>query len=512
MRPLLAAKFGDNVVQRIEDRLRAVSQLGTYHMHADFDRWVLRGTQNVSRALTSINPRSWLRQIGGVATLAADMPARAFRDGLTALRNPREFSRAYTEMIEGSGFFWNRFAESPSAMMSGLGSASGPVVGGGVGRESVLAAGRALRRGRPLEAARSLARVFDAVRIATWFDSMASRVAYLGWKAEAARVHPDWPEASRRSWALSQAEASVRRTQNTFSVTDSSAMSQKARLSPAWAPFVSFTGDSNKSLNMLVQAAATGDRKRLAAAAAVRALNAAWGGVVTAGVPLAGYLLVSAATGNTAGRERAKDKAWSDMGMAALRDLAGTVLFGDKLLDLAIGARKSYSGGPFETAAGGTFADLAQGLGDIATGVRTAVEARAEEDPEKMDEAIGRFMRAAEKAALGGLTLSGVPVAPVYRLGRNASRAATATHSEDLMAEWKTLDAIPEERRTEAQADRLSDLQLFRRRRQRAIQKARKAREDGDHAGAREWEQEVEAIALEFIGPDRAERRAGLQR
>ena len=169
----MAAKFGDDVPKRVEEMLREISSLGRYQPQSTAGRAVLGLTRNVSRALTSINYRSWARQLGGVMTLATEMPAAAYRAGLAGAFGKGVFE----EMTDASPFLWNRYAEAPSMMLSGLGQVGDVGSAATVGK-TLGAAGRSLRRGRVIEAAGTSMKALDAIRIASFFDSIAARVAW----------------------------------------------------------------------------------------------------------------------------------------------------------------------------------------------------------------------------------------------------------------------------------------------------------------------------------------------
>lgn len=466
LRPMLSEKFGDDVVKRFEERLRSASELGAYDLSADFDKWFLRLIQNTSRGMTALNKNTVLRQFGGVATMAAEMPVSAYTDGVAVLSDRKAARATYDEMIAESGLLRNRWALPPSALMTAFGAPGGAVASKAGAKASLAAAGRSLADVRPGRIKESLGdawgnftKVFDSIRVSSWADAQPAIVAWAGWKAEAQRLHPDWSHAQIMEFTREQAEASVRRTQNTFSVLDTSQFIKDSRHSAIKAAFVAFTGDSNKALNMLWQAGAARDGKKFATVASLRILNALWGAVVTTGVSDAIYTVSGALSGNDAGREQKDDARFQKMAVATGKELAGTLLGADKLVSMYQFADAAIS--PLETPAGSQIEDVASGMGKMARGVVEKVRAEYDNDPEKAEKAAKKFLHGLEDVAVGGSTLSGVPVGPAYRDAKNVKAAITAKHSDDLKAERSALRKIDEKERTPDQRRTLRRLERW---------------------------------------------------
>lgn len=527
MRPVIAEKFGDPMIARIEQRLRAASELGKYEVGAEVDRWFLRLVQNTSRALTSLSKNAWLRQLGGVASIAAEMHPRSYAAGVETVANPVTSRAVYKEMVKNSGFFWNRWAVAPSALMSGLGETHTATFSGSSAKAATAAAGRSLgAAGRSLverdvagvkehvvDTARQASRVFDAIRVSMYADSQAARVAWAGFKAEVERLHPDWSADRKMQYVREHAESTVRRTQNTFSVLDSSELTQDARKSAVKAAFVAFTGDSNKSLNQIAQATRTRDVKRLAGVSALRALNALWGAVVTAGTPLALYQVTSSITGNAAGKEQAEDRAKAAFADQLTREIFGTVFFGDRVYDLLAGAAKGVSDDAFESATGSYFSQAVTGIARIATGVYERATTAAEEDPAKAEKAVAKYMRGLEDVTLGVSVLGGVPLAPWYRDAKRVHQAANATHMDLIIHQRRKLKRVPEKERTHEQVVRLAELDRFMSRIYGDYrERANKLKKTGRGPEAEKVEAALEERARAFMGPRSADDRTALQR
>ncbi len=459
-RPLLADRFGDVAVRRIEQRLRSASELGKYDVGAEVDRWFLRAIQHTSRALTALSERVWLKQLGGVASISSEMSPRSFTAGLKVLENPAESRRIYQEMVRESGFFWNRWAVQPSALMSGLGETSLMSMSRGNAKQAIVASARSLRKGRPVESFHQAMRVFDSIRVAAYADSLPARVAWAGLKGEAEALHPNWSPEQKLAWVRKNAEAAVRRTQNSFSVLDSSELTQDARKSALKAAFVAFTGDSNKALNQIVRARTSGSGKRLAGVVAVRAINALWSAAVSAGMPYMVWTIASHFSSKSAGREQAAERAKAQFANNLTRDLLGTVWGLDRLYDL-ITAGGNLTKDPLQSPTGSEVAQVATGLGQFVTGVYDRASAAGDADPVKVERATDKYIKGLENVASGSMVLSGVPLTPVIRNVQTARKALNATYVNDLAYERRKLRSVPERSRTLEQRRRLAVLDAW---------------------------------------------------
>lgn len=277
-------RWGSGYNRAIEDYLRAISlaQEADMTTMGEFIRWT---NSNLATAKLGVNPGSWLKQLGGIPRLAAQMPTRAFLAGLGG------WSRVKTaDLIRQSGYFWERYVGNIAGRWTPIGGESYADIGktsGLLGLEDAAAnMVSAIQHRRPSDAKAALDNLRHAagtsLEVLNAFDAINAKIAYAGWLAEAKRKYPAWDAAEQQGWAMTHAVQSVRETQNSSSVLDAPLSGVRSR-GNVGASLLIFTSDTLKARNRL-EAAKRAGLDEFARHATAEAVNIVWSRGVSFGV------------------------------------------------------------------------------------------------------------------------------------------------------------------------------------------------------------------------------------
>jgi hypothetical protein len=235
---------------------------------------------NVSGALILLNPKTWLRQMGGVFRIASEMPVGAWANGVGTMlvmspKNRKDMARAIEEV---NGYFYDRHRRSQVGIFANVlgnpDNASDRWVAAlmSSGR-SLASVGENLAAGKLMEAARGvrdgtvpLSRVLkSADGMLRMIDRQIMLAAFLGSRAEVVRLNPDMDERATDVAAAKLAEQAFRRTQNVSDSLDDTVFAARQKFSQGLGRLMfPFSSDPLKGYNQLRRAFASGDASTIA--------------------------------------------------------------------------------------------------------------------------------------------------------------------------------------------------------------------------------------------------------
>ena len=282
---------GDSAVKRVEQIIYGLAdQRDTMDTAQKIGREVI---SNVAASKTTMNWKTWLRQVGGVFPLWTGMEGKYWAKGLKAA-----LDTGMEKDLEGrSGWFWNRWNGGPYSAYVGIQAIP---LGADVPGSAFKDAGRAtlkqlkmaaLQAGRLQmgEAGADIGGAYKAfkqlrssITVGNWFDSIPARVAYAGKLAEAKDIHPDWSLERQKNWAAKESADLFKTTQNTSDWMNASGWQQDASKNAALSPFLTFQSQPAKMTNLAITAFRQGGAARAKFIGAV-VMSAAWSAAVTGG-------------------------------------------------------------------------------------------------------------------------------------------------------------------------------------------------------------------------------------
>ncbi len=413
VREAISERHGVQVYKDIQAYLVSAS-LANERITSKGGKAAARLNQYAAVAFLGANVASWLRQLGGVSRLAAVMPKDAFAYGV---RHWHEMDM--TELELRSGYFWDRYQRSAAARFSLIGEQTRQ---NRVIMRSLDRAMQAGKQGKIVEMIRALQETAaGSLVVLNWFDSIAARVAMVGYLREADRVLGDRSDGEKHNWAVHQAQMAIRRTQNSSSVLDMPIGAIIGRDSPA-AFALLFSSDAAKQVNRIRMAYHSGDKRAFALHAGVEMFNILW----SRGVGMASYILLTAAGIALAGGDEDDYEALveraTDVGNNAAmlaRDILGVTVdpvITPRILDSITRPGATTLDVPFLSMLSG----VEQGIQEAATAVR-------ERDPEAVFFGLESLFR--EATAISGLN----PLAAPWRsVSRGVRRGADAPYTINL--------------------------------------------------------------------------------
>lgn len=403
----IANRFGDGAMKRIDRLLKDIG--GSDKREIDgLDRLVLALTRNTSRALTSVNPRSWMKNLGGIIKAMGEAEAGVVARGVARMGRKGLFE----DMLKHSAYLKHRYSLSSSQLAMGLPTSVDSLASWKVtGRAA--ASDLAALNVRDLFG-KSLPALIDHIRIAQWFDAAAARALWAGYELDPrGRNNP--------AWVAEQVERVMRRTANSSDVMDLSGLSAQYRKSAFGAPFLAFTSDANRSYNMLVRGFGQSKEKGAKAALAIVG-NALFSSAVTGLLGQGVYSAAAAAGGDDKEAEKRAEKAMADAAWNFVAELASPVM-ADRLVHMA---RASVEGWAYDS---GTDTPLSSQVSLTLKGgvgvVKEIAGAFSEASPKKRQAAMDRLIARMGDVAQGTMSLAGIPGANVVRQTKKAIDLAT---------------------------------------------------------------------------------------
>ena len=408
----------------------------------------VRASARVGRSLVQLFTASWLRNLGGLSMLKADMGRPLARAGIARMFGTpwseivaksqyirHEFGMSYVDMKgqdqaqlkSTQGSAWESFRRAATAAMRSLSRAKG-------GMASVRERGvtRTLRRlaHTTLDIlTKQVPDAFSGINILGWWAGLSARAAYAGWMHEARRIAPSrgWTPQQAESWALERIERTLRRTQGSNQSATRAEIQSDAR-GTIWQPFFMFTNDSFRQYNLLAQSViegaagyaaarregeSRGQALRRTRAARQLAANTLAGIVESAIIAAAvsGYwdpwAWMLGAEDEEKDKEQRQQRAW----WVFRRDLAGALLpgVGDRIVEGLQAYNSSRGGSVFEAMASNPLISAIGGIFDGGEQMARGLEETIEGDNRAGNSGEENTFKGLMRAAMSGGSLVGVP-------------------------------------------------------------------------------------------------------
>jgi hypothetical protein len=235
---------------------------------------------NVSGALITLNPKTWLRQMGGMVRLASEMPVGAWAAGVAqmAVMTPaarRDMAKAVESM---NGYFYDRHRRSQVGIFANvLGDPNTAkdrwASAAQSSARSMMALGESAAAGKLSRAARDLREgVMPISRVLKSADGMLRMIdrqimlaAFLGSRADVMSKNPSMTQAEADIAAARLAEMAFRKTQNVSDPLDDTVYAARQKFSQGIGRLMfPFSSDPLKGYNQLRRAFASGDPEQIA--------------------------------------------------------------------------------------------------------------------------------------------------------------------------------------------------------------------------------------------------------
>ena len=263
---------------------------------------------NVSGALITINPKTWLRQIGGVFRLASEMPAGAWAAGVgrMMIMSPSERAKMAQSIESMNGYFYDRHRRSQVGIFANvLGNPNNSkdrwTAALQSSARSFRAIGEDVAAGRFTQAARDvrdgllpISRVMkSADGVLRMIDRQIMLAAFLGARADVMKTNPSMSAAEADVAAARLAEYAFRKTQNVSDPMDDTVFAARQKFSQGIGRLMfPFSSDPLKAYNQMRRAIASRDPALIARTSAgitgniatAAAVNPLW---MTAGLAIA---------------------------------------------------------------------------------------------------------------------------------------------------------------------------------------------------------------------------------
>jgi hypothetical protein len=268
---------------------------------------------NISGALITLNPKTWLRQLGGAFRLMSEMPVGAWAKGIAQMTvmTPAQRRDMAREIESMNGYFYDRHRRSQVGIFanvlgdpntakdrwsSALASSARSMASLG---ESV-AAGKFSRAARDLrEGVMPISRVLkSADGVLRMVDRQIMLVAFLGSRADVVSRNPGIGNAEANLAAAKLAEQAFRKTQNVSDPLDDTVYAAQQKFSQGIGRLMfPFSSDPLKGYNQIRRAAASRDPALIAKTAAGVSANMALSAAVNPLWTAAGLAIANALGG-----------------------------------------------------------------------------------------------------------------------------------------------------------------------------------------------------------------------
>lgn len=229
VRKSATAQYGKQFITRIEDHLEALQDMGSPG-GGEVNRGLAKFLRNIQASFLGFNPRSMLKQFGGLFTASAEMSAEDLGKGMAGMgsKRIRELITKYSPKLRerydsaGAGIF------NPSFDLD----------------DGVLVAAKS-----------KLNKFHDtAMSGLTAFDRAISEAIWGAAEAEIKRSHPNLVGDSFYEKVALRAEEVVSRTQNVTSVIDMSGVALESRKNAFLKVATAFQSQGNAMYNMIRRA------------------------------------------------------------------------------------------------------------------------------------------------------------------------------------------------------------------------------------------------------------------
>jgi hypothetical protein len=438
----IAKKLGRDVNRQIEEVLTQANLL-LREPRTSGERVFSGLNRRYAKAVLSINPGTYLKQLGGVAKQAAVTYVRDMAHGIRDAS-----SEDVTRLFKTSPYFRRRHDQAIHRRYVPTLDEPSDLLGTPSVADSVRGKANPVRKIDTLQE-----RAFDRISLLDAFDSVASRVAIGSKLAEGRRI--GLVGAELEIFAITEAERVIRLTNNTSSVMDMSGLAREHR-GTAVSSLMMFTSDANKSANLLIQAALRkrGFGRALVAIASNNAIGAAVTAGMTAGLTRAVWEMIGVP-------EEERDKKNSTLVEAAalsfMRDSVGLVYGGGPLgealtraISRAVG-RATFQSPIIEPSTLATINDLIQSAVQITGNATDRIAEVLSEEQKTIRQSARERMKqddqlatASEKFVRSALKLRGIPLEPIIGIYNRVQRAVPEQASEKRKRELEYRRAMIE--------------------------------------------------------------------
>lgn len=251
---------------------------------------------NIAGANLTINPKTWLRQLGGIARLYTEMSTSAFAAGMASVTTmtPGAREEMALRIEEVNGYFYERHRRSQVGIFANV--LGDPRKGTEQWANALAAVGRAfatagddLAAGRFARAARDVRQGLSAftriLRSADMFlrtiDRQVMIAAFAGYRSELSRMNPRMTGEELDIAAAKMAERAFRRTQNVSDPLDDTVLAAEGKFDRGITRLLfPYSSDPLKGHNQLRRAFASRDAEKIAKATAGVGMNMLWSAAV----------------------------------------------------------------------------------------------------------------------------------------------------------------------------------------------------------------------------------------
>jgi hypothetical protein len=235
---------------------------------------------NISGALITLNPKTWLRQLGGAFRLMSEMPAGAWAKGVAQMvaMTPAQRRDMAREIESMNGYFYDRHRRSQVGIFANvLGDPNTAkdrwAASFSSSARSMAAVGESLAAGKFARAARDIREgVLPISRVLKTADGVLRTVdrqimlaAFLGSRADVMVRNPSMTPAEVNVAAAKLAELAFRKTQNVSDPLDDTVYAAQQKFSQGIGRLMfPFSSDPLKGYNQIRRAVASGDSALIA--------------------------------------------------------------------------------------------------------------------------------------------------------------------------------------------------------------------------------------------------------
>lgn len=455
----LKARGGKAAVEHLNATIERI--LGTRKTGEDtaVDKAAMILRKNVGAGLTAVSPQTFVRQFSVMPLLAAMHPedAAGAARGMTR-KGLRERAMASNGLIAQR----MHMADAARAASAGM---SNPLVDGANSRLKLRAAGgnfrnagRQLLRGQLTNAAgntlRGLGNVrdatFNAIRANGWADEQGVKFAFLIAEQQIDREHPNLNAADRERLIGERTAEMVYRYMNTYDVLGQS-MIRAGMDESAVGLMNMFSNDQTKQQNMLLRAAASGDKGLMARTTAALALSEAWSQLAPKVLMGIGATIWAKVSGSSQTEEERRKKFLEQLGWSGAQGLAGKVPI-PFLPDAIVDAAKAIATGRGDVNVSSPATSMVvQAINNAVRGAGAALDLlRYKPDPEKSAAAnykareriAQQLQDRMQNVARGGGVLAGVGIMPLVNFIRSmAPESEVYGKAANLDAAGRTKEA-----------------------------------------------------------------------